>query len=70
MSKTMCMINVVGCNSSPEVITPGGHRQMHGATLLFWPTVPWLARHSHLKVQHSTKQDDVWEECHDASLLA
>ena len=23
-----------------------------------------------MKVQHSTKEEDVWEDCHDASLLA
>ena len=36
----------------------------------FLANVPWVARHLDLKVQHSTKQEDVWEDCHDASLLA
>ena len=29
-----------------------------------------MARHLDSKVQHSTKEEDVWEDCHDASLLA
>ena len=42
VSKSICTINVVACNSSPQVITSGGHRQMHGKTLLFWPmSVGW-----------------------------
>ena len=36
----------------------------------FLAKVPWVARHLDLKVQHSTKEADVWEDCHDASLLA
>ena len=36
----------------------------------FLANVPWVARHLDLKVQHSTKEEDVWEDCHDASLLA
>ena len=40
VSKSMCKINVVACNSSPQVIALGGHRQMHGATLLLWPMSP------------------------------
>ena len=36
----------------------------------FLANVPWVARHLDLKVQHSTKEEDVWEDCHDATLLA
>ena len=36
----------------------------------FLANVPWVAGHLDLKVQHSTKEEDVWEDCHDASLLA
>ena len=36
----------------------------------FLAYVRWVARHLDLKVQHSTKEEDVWENCHDASLLA
>ena len=36
----------------------------------FLANVPWVARHLDLKVQHSTKEEDVWEDSHDASLLA
>ena len=32
--------------------------------------VPWVTRDLELKVQHSTKEEDVWEDCHDANLLA
>ena len=31
---------------------------------------PWVAQHLESKVQNSTKKEDVWEECHDATLLA
>ena len=48
------VVNIVVCNSSPRVIA----------------LVPGVARHLDLKVQHSTKEEDVWEDCHDASLLA
>ena len=37
---------------------------------VFLANVPWVARHLDSKVQHSTKEEDVWEHCHDASLLA
>ena len=36
----------------------------------FLANVPWVARHLDSKVQHSTKEEDVWQDCHDASLLA
>ena len=36
----------------------------------FLANVPWVARHLDSKVQHSTKDEDVWEGCHDATLLA
>ena len=36
----------------------------------FLANVPWVARHLDSKLQHSTKEEDVWEDCHDASLLA
>ena len=36
----------------------------------FLANVPWVARHLDSKVQHSTKEEDVWEDCHHASLLA
>ena len=70
MYKSMCRINVVACSSSPQVIASGGHRRMHDATLLFLANVSWVARHLDSKVRHSTKEGDVWEDCHDASLLA
>ena len=34
----------------------------------FLANVPWVARHLDSKVQHCTKEE-VWEDCHDASLL-
>ena len=36
----------------------------------FLAHVPWVARHLDSNVQHSTKEEDVWEDCHDANLLA
>ena len=36
----------------------------------FLANVPCVARHLDSKVQHSTKEEDVWEDCHDAGLLA
>ena len=36
----------------------------------FLANVPWVARYLDLKVQHSTKEENVWEDCHDATLLA
>ena len=36
----------------------------------FLADVPWVATHLDLKVQHFTKEDDVREDCYDASLLA
>ena len=36
----------------------------------FLANVPWVARHLDSQLQHSTKEEDVWEDCHDASLLA
>ena len=37
---------------------------------VFLANVPWAARHFDCKVQHSTKEEDVWENCHDATLPA
>ena len=37
---------------------------------VFLANVPWVAQHLDSKVQHSTKAEDVWEDCHGASLLA
>ena len=36
----------------------------------FLANVPWVARHLDLKVQYSTKEEDVSKDCHDATLLA
>ena len=36
----------------------------------FLANVPWVARSLNSKVHHSTEEEDVWEDCHDASLLA
>ena len=36
----------------------------------FLAYVPWVAPPLDSKMQHSTKEEDVWEDCHDASLLA
>ena len=36
----------------------------------FLTVVSWVAQHLYLKVQHSTKEEDVWEDCHGATLLA
>ena len=70
MCKTMCLINVVVCNSFAQVIVSDSRRQMRVATRLFLAIVLWVARHLDLKVQCSTKEEDVWDYCHDVSLLA
>ena len=36
----------------------------------FLANVPSVARHLDFKLQHSTKEEDVWDDCHDDSLLA
>ena len=36
----------------------------------FLPNVPWVARPLDSKLKHSTKEEDVWEDCHDARLFA
>ena len=56
-------------------LTPTSHRirwsQAHAwRNTAFLANVPWVARHLDSKVQHSTEEEDVWEDCHDASLLA
>ena len=56
-------------------LIPTSHRirwsQAHARrNTAFLANVPWVARHLDSKVQHSTKEEDVWEDCHDASLLA
>ena len=56
-------------------LIPTSHRirwsQAHARrNTAFLANVPWVARHLDFKVQHSTKEEDVWEECHDATLLA
>ena len=38
--------------------------------IAFLANVPSVARHLDPKVQHSTKEEDVWDEYHDATLLA
>ena len=32
--------------------------------------VPWVARHLDSKQHLTTKEEDVWEDCHDAGLLS
>ena len=44
--------------------------QGNEAVAAFLANVPLVARHLDSKVQRSTKEEDVWENCHDASLLA
>ena len=56
-------------------LIPTSHRirwsQAHARrNTAFLANVPWEARHLDSKVQHSMKEEDVWEDCHDASLLA
>ena len=56
-------------------LIPTSHRirwsQAHARrNTAFLANVPWVARHLDSKVQHSIKEEDVWEDCHDASLLA
>ena len=56
-------------------LIPTSHRiswsQAHARrNFAFLANDPWVARHLDSKVQHSTKEEDVWEDCHDASLLA
>ena len=56
-------------------LIPTSHRirwsQAHARrNTAFLANVPWVARHLDSHVQHSTKEEDVWENCHDASLLA
>ena len=31
--------------------------------------MPWVARHLDSKTHLSTKEEDVWEDCHDVGLL-
>ena len=70
-----CMQNHVHHERSGLLLIPTSHR-MTGSransrrTTAFLANVPWVAWHLDSKVQHSTKEVDVWEECHDASLLA
>ena len=56
-------------------LIPTSHRigwsQAHAwRNAAFLANVPWVARHLDSKVQHSTKAEDAWADCHDASLLA
>ena len=56
-------------------LIPTSHRirwsQAHARrNTAFLANVPWVARHLDSKVQHSTKEEDVWEDYHDANLLA
>ena len=37
---------------------------------VFLANVPWVARHLDSKTHHTTKEEDVWEDCHDAGLLS
>ena len=32
--------------------------------------MPWVARHLDSKTHLSTKEEDVWEDCHDVGLLS
>ena len=53
-------------------LIPTSHRirwsQAHARrNTAFLANVPWVARHLDSKVQHSTKEEDVWDDCHDAS---
>ena len=32
--------------------------------------MPWVARHLDSKTHLTTKEEDVWEDCHDAGLLS
>ena len=61
------------CSGLPLI--PTSHRirwsQAHARrNTAFLANVPWVARHLDSKVLHSIKEEDVWEDCHDASLLA
>ena len=37
---------------------------------VFLANVPWVARHLDSKTHLTTKQEDVWDDCHDSSLLS
>ena len=37
---------------------------------VFLANVPWVARHLDSKTHLTTKEEDVWEDCHDAGLLS
>ena len=37
---------------------------------VFLANVPWVARHLDSKTHLPTKEEDVWEDCHDAGLLS
>ena len=37
---------------------------------VFLANVPWVARHLDSKMHLTTKEEDVWEDCHDAGLLS
>ena len=37
---------------------------------MFLANVPWVARHLDSKTHLTTKEEDVWEDCHDAGLLS
>ena len=37
---------------------------------VFLANVPWVARHLDSKTHLTTKDEDVWEDCHDAGLLS
>ena len=53
--------------TSHRITWSGAHARRNTA---FLANVPWVARHLVSNVQHSTKEEDVLEDCHDASLLA
>ena len=60
---------------SCEQLIPTSHRLRWShanarRNTVFLANVPWLAGHLDLKVPHSTKEEDVSEDCHDATLLA
>ena len=37
---------------------------------VFLANVPWVARHLEAKTHLTTKEEDAWEDCHDAGLLS
>ena len=74
--------NLEGCvqvNTGPDThswlrLIPASHRMQWSEpnarrNKAFWATVPWVAKHLDSKANLNTKEEDVWEDCHDAGLL-